>query len=161
MDRVEGNPRMVKGPGEYEIARVFITGIRTFHDEEGGRNRGDNTIYVIEIDGLTLCHLGDLGHTLSPEQVEELNHTDVLLIPVGGVSTINAAAATDIVRSIQPRLVIPMHFRTEVTTWLEPVDRFLKEMGAGSLAPQPKLSVTRSSLPGEMQVVRLSYSHQI
>jgi L-ascorbate metabolism protein UlaG (beta-lactamase superfamily) len=157
VERVGGNPRVINGPGEYESANVFITGIRAFHDGEGGRSRGDNTIYLIEIDGLALCHLGDLGHMLSPQQIEELNHVDVLLIPVGGVSTINAPVAAGIVRLLEPGLVIPMHFQTEVTTWLEPVDGFLNEMGNGNPTPQPRLSVTKSNLLGETQVVRLDY----
>jgi L-ascorbate metabolism protein UlaG (beta-lactamase superfamily) len=159
VERVGDNPRVVRGPGEYEIASIFITGVRAFHDGNQGRDRGDNTIYVIEMEGVTLCHLGDLGHMLSSQQIEELNQVEVLLIPVGGVSTIGAQVAAKIVRLLEPRIVIPMHFKTEVATWLEPIDGFLKEMGTKELTPQPKLSVTRSSLPLETQVVRLSYSH--
>ena len=131
----------------------------TFHDAEKGINRGRNTIYLIEIEDVMLCHLGDLGHPLSSEQVEEMSRVEVLLVPVGGVSTIDAATAAETVRLLQPRIVIPMHFQTDVLRFqLEPVDRFLREMGikAGSPA-QPRLSITKASLPDETQVVVLDY----
>src|SRR4030042_1508692 len=127
---VDGSPRIVRGPGEYEIAGVFITGIPTFHDDRKGGERGKNTVYLIEMDDITLCHLGDLGYPLSTTQVEELSAAEVLLVPVGGVSTLDAAAAAEVVRLIQPHIVIPMHFHTEALKFqLDPVGNFLKEMG--------------------------------
>ena len=158
LDSVAGEPRLVHGPGEYEIAGIFITGIGTFHDAEGGRVRGKNTAYLIEMEEVTLCHLGDLGHVPTAEQVEELSSTDVLFIPVGGVSTIDAAVAAEVVRLLQPRIVIPMHYKTEVLRFeLEPIDRFLKEMGIKEALAQPRTSVTKSGLPEEAQVVLLDY----
>ena len=154
---VEGNPKVLKGPGEYEIVEVFIRGIKTFHDSIQGEKQGKNTIYIMEMDGINLCHLGDLGHLLSPQQIEEIGSIDVLLVPVGGVSTIDARIAVEIVRLLNPRIVIPMHFQTEVTTWLEPVDRFLKEFGLKEIPPQPKFSVTQLNLPSQTQVVLLDY----
>jgi len=156
---VDAVRKVVRGPGEYEVSGVVITGISAFHDAEEGRQRGKNTVYLIEIDEIRLCHLGDLGHPLSSAQVEELSDADVLLLPVGGVSTIDAAVAAETVRQLEPRLVIPMHFQTEVLRFkLEPVDRFLKEMGAkADLAPQAKLSATRTNLPEETHVVLLDY----
>ena len=155
---VGGEPRFVHGPGEYESAGVFIHGIGTFHDNERGEQRGKNTVYLIEIDEITVCHLGDLGHALSSEQVEEMSSAEVLLVPVGGLSTIDAATAAEMVRLLQPRIVIPMHFKTEVVPFkLEPVDNFLNEMGLKGASPQPKLSITKTSLPEEMQVVVLDY----
>ncbi len=155
---VGGEPRVVRGPGEYEIASVFIQGISTFHDNERGRRLGKNTVYLIEMDEVTICHLGDLGHVLSSEQVEEMNGVEVLLVPVGGLSTIDAAAAAEMVRLLQPRIVIPMHFKTDVVSFeLEPVENFLKEIGLKQASPQPRLVVTKTSLPEEMQVVVLDY----
>ena len=155
---VRGNPRVITGPGEYEIAGVFIYGIGTFHDAEGGRRRGKNTAYLMELDEVRVCHLGDLGHVPSSEQVEEMAGADVLLIPVGGVSTINAAAAAETINLIEPKIVIPMHFKTEaVNIELEPVDRFLKELGLKGILPEPKLVVTKSNLPEERKVVLLDY----
>jgi L-ascorbate metabolism protein UlaG (beta-lactamase superfamily) len=157
---VAGEPKVIHGPGEYEVSGVFITGIATFHDAEGGKERGKNTAYLIEMEDVRLCHLGDLGHTLSTAQVEEIGAVDVLMVPVGGVSTIDAGAAAEVVRLLQPGIVIPMHYKTEALRFeLEPVERFLKEMGVKADAePQPKLSVTRSGLPEETQVVVLNYS---
>ena len=94
---VGGNPKVLKGHGEYEIANVFITGISTFHDSVQGKNRGKNTAYLLEADGIKLCHLGDLGHMPSPQQVEEMGNIQVLLVPVGSISTINAKTAAEIV----------------------------------------------------------------
>ena len=157
-DGVGGNPRKVTGPGEYEIGDVIIIGIATFHDNSGGSQRGKNTVYLIEVDEVSVCHLGDLGHILTNEQVEELGEVDVLLLPVGGLSTINAAMAAQIVRQLEPKVVIPMHYQTQtVVRKLEPVDKFLKEMGLSGLTPQAKVSITKSSLLVSTQVFLLDY----
>ncbi len=156
---VGGNPRVITGPGEYEIGGAVIIGVATFHDAEGGKTRGKNTVYLIEVDGLLICHLGDLGHALAAGQVEEIDKVDVLLLPVGGVSTINAAMAAEVIRQLEPKAVIPMHFKTPVVKReLEPVEKFLKEMGITQVTAQPKLSINRSNLPARMQVFRLDYS---
>jgi L-ascorbate metabolism protein UlaG (beta-lactamase superfamily) len=111
------------------------------------------------MDDMRLCHLGDLGHPLTAEQAEDIDGVDVLFVPVGGLSTIDAAAAVETVRILQPRIVIPMHFQTELLRiQLAPVDRFLKEMGIkAGLLPQPKFSITRAGLSEETQVVVLDY----
>jgi len=155
---IGGEPRLVTGPGEYEIKGVLITGIATFHDRERGQSRGKNTVYLMEIDEVSVCHLGDLGHVLTAEQVEEIDDVDVLMLPVGGVSTINASIAAEIVRQVEPKAVIPMHYKTEaISRELEPVDKFLKEIGVKQIDSQPKLSFTRSSLPASTQVFLLDY----
>lgn len=157
---IDGNPRIIKGPGEYEVASVLITGIATFHDAERGVRLGKNTVYVIEMEGITLCHLGDLGHTLSPQQIEALDDINVLLVPVGGVSTIGPAIAAEIVRQLNPKIVLPMHYKTDaVKKELEPVGRFLKESGRDDILPKPRLSVTKSNLPESTQLVLLEYPH--
>ena len=155
---VGGEPRVLKSPGEYESAGILTVGVHTFHDNEKGAQRGKNTVFVIDVDDVMICHLGDLGHPLNAEQVAEIDGVDVLLIPVGGVSTIDAVQAAQIVRHLEPKIVIPMHYKTEATKKeLEPVDRFLKEMGVKEAVPQPKLLVNKASLPLTMQVVELSY----
>lgn len=155
---ITGEPRKITGPGEYEIRGVLIIGIPTFHDTMGGSNRGKNTIYIIEVDGVTICHLGDLGHALTAEQVEEIDDVDVLLLPVGGVSTINAPMAAQIIRQLEPEVVVPMHYKTPVLSReLDPVEKFLKEMGKEQINSQPKLSLTPSSLPISTQVFVLDY----
>ena len=155
---VTGGPRPVKGPGEYEISGVLIIGIATFHDADGGKKWGKNTVYLMEIDEISVCHLGDLGHVLTGDQVEQLDNVDVLLLPVGGLSTIDAPKAAEVVRQLEPNVVVPMHYKTEaIKRELAPVDRFLKEMGLKEVTSQPKLSITRASLPLSPQVVLLDY----
>ncbi len=157
---VAGSPRVVQGPGEFEIAGVLIMGIRTYHDHQGGSHLGKNTAYVLELDDVRVCHLGDLGHVPTPEQVEELSGVDILLAPVGGGNTIGAAAAAETVSLLEPKLIVPMHYQTPAAkAELEPLDRFLKEMGAPSALEerQPKLSVTKSTLPQETKVLVLDY----
>ena len=158
VEGVNGEYRPVKGPGEYEISGVLIVGIATFHDDEGGANRGKNTVYLMDVDEMSVCHLGDVGHVLTADHVEQIEHVDVLLVPVGGVSTINAAAAAEIVRQLEPKVVVPMHYRTEaLDRGLAPVQDFLTEMGLRDVSSQPKLSVTRASLPQTTQVCLLDY----
>ena len=155
---IGGEPRPVTGPGEYEISGVLIIGIATFHDAERGRTKGRNTIYLMEVDEISVCHLGDLGHVLTTEQVEQIDNVDVLLLPVGGVSTINAPMAAEVVRQLEPKAVVPMHYKTEaLSRELAPVDGFLKEMGLKEVTPQPKLSFTKANLPISTQVFLLDY----
>ena len=159
VDGIGGNPRPVTGPGEYEISGVLIIGVPTFHDAEKGEKRGKNTIYLMEIDEISICHLGDLGHVLTTEQTEQIDNVDVLLLPVGDVSTISVRIAAEIVRQLEPKVVIPMHYQTDAlkNRELAPVDGFLREMGFKDITSQPKLSVTRASLPAVTQVFLLDY----
>ncbi len=155
---IDGDPKLVTGPGEYEISGVLIIGITAFHDDEEGIKRGKNTAYLMEVDEVSVCHLGDLGHVPTNELVEEIENVDVLLIPVGGVSTINASLAAEVVRQCAPRVVVPMHYKTEaLNRELEPVDRFLKEMGVKEVESRPKLSFTAANLPISTQVFLLDY----
>ena len=157
---VAGDPRVIQGPGEFEVAGVLIKGTRTYHDLEQGRQLGNNTAYVLEIDGIRICHLGDLGHVPTAEQVEELSGVDVLLAPVGGGSTIDAKAAAETVSLLGPKLVIPMHYGTPASKdKLEPIDTFLKEIGSPEAIAekQPKLSITKSTLPQETKIQVLDY----
>jgi L-ascorbate metabolism protein UlaG (beta-lactamase superfamily) len=154
---IKGEPRLVKGPGEYEIAGVLILGLATYHDSVKGQTRGKNTIYLMEVDGVAVCHLGDIGHILGDEAIEEMGNVDILMLPVGGVSTIGPAMAAEIIRKVEPKVVIPMHYKTPVTSRdLEPVDHFLKEMGMGQIEPKPKLNISKSNLPISTQVFVLN-----
>ena len=155
-----GGPRFFEGPGEYEVKGVFITGIATFHDSRGGSVRGPNVVFLFDFDGVTVCHLGDLGHVPTQAQVEALSDVDVLLIPVGGVHTVDAPKAAEVISLIEPRLVVPMHYKTPVEqARLQTVDKFIKEMGLASIPAQPELKITKASLPEETQVVLLDYNH--
>ena len=153
---IGGESRIIKGPGEYEISGILIIGIATFHDNQRGQVRGKNTVYVMEIDGVSVCHLGDLGHMLSTEQVEEIGGVDVLFLPVGGGSTINAAIAAEVILQLEPNAVIPMHYKTPgIKRELDSVNVFLKEMGIGQIEPRPKLTLSKSNLPLSTQVFLL------
>jgi L-ascorbate metabolism protein UlaG (beta-lactamase superfamily) len=148
-------PRRVDGPGEYEIGGVMISGVATYRDKQKGKQHGKNTAYLFGLDDLRICHLGDLGHTLSAEQIEALKDADVLLIPVGGHCTIDAVEAVEVVSQLEPKLVIPMHYGTPGVP-SDPVERFCRELGVADLSPMPRLSVTRGSLPDETQVVLMA-----
>lgn len=153
---ISGNPRVIRGPGEYEISDVLVTGIASYHDNKRGEERGRNTIYVIHIDDLVICHLGDLGHTLQEEQLEEVADADVLLIPIGGHSTIHATQAAEVISQVEPRIVIPMHYSPTSDEGLNALNKFCREMGVEPPSPQPKFSVTPTTLPVETQVVLLT-----
>lgn len=158
VDAISGEFKLIRGPGEYEIGGILILGLATFHDAENGASCGRNTVYLIEVDGISICHLGDLGQPLSSRQVEEMGNVDVLLVPVGGFRTLSAPSAGQVVRQLEPKIVVPMHYKTPVLTReAEPVDKFLKEMGKEQVEPQPKLNVTKSNLPETTQVIVLNY----
>lgn len=158
VEGVTGKPAVLKRPGEYEIHGAFMTGIGTYHDASKGSVHGPNVCFVIEMEDVRVCHLGDLGHTPTAAQVEEMSGAGVLLIPVGGRTTIDAPTAAEVVNIIEPAIVVPMHYRTaDIQSDLATIDRFLKEMGAKDLEPQPKLTVNRRSLPHETQVVLLDH----
>lgn len=157
---VRGEVFRVDGPGEYEVKGVSVIGVHTWHDDKEGVQRGPNTVYVIEIDGLRVVHLGDLGHKLSQVQLEEMGPIDVVLVPVGGGYTVDAKVAAEVVRQIDPWVVIPMHYQQvgldkEVFGLLASVGEFLKEMGKTDVAPVPKFVVSADKLPGELQMVVL------
>ncbi|OGE08859.1 hypothetical protein A3A60_00705 [Candidatus Curtissbacteria bacterium RIFCSPLOWO2_01_FULL_42_26] len=150
-------PFAIKGPGEYEISGVNIVGISSFHDDKQGVERGTNTIYLINIDEVNIVHLGDLGQKkLTQEQIEELSVCDVLMIPVGGVYTIEAKDAPDIIAQLEPKIIIPMHYKIANLKFdLAPVDNFLKVMGKEKVEVAQKLSVSQERLPEEPEVVVL------
>lgn len=151
-----GSPFVVDRPGEYEVKGIFITGIPTYHDSKRGAQRGPNTVYLFEFEDISVCHLGDLGHVPSQSQVEALNNVDVLLVPVGGHACLKAAEAAEVISLLEPRLVVPIHYKTDVTTLnLHPVQLFLKEVGVTAPEPIDILKVTKTSLPAETQIVLL------
>jgi L-ascorbate metabolism protein UlaG (beta-lactamase superfamily) len=130
---IGGSPHIITGPGEYEIKNIFVTGIAAYHDAENGKSRGKVTIYLIEMEDLIVCHVGDLGHVLAQEQIEAIGHVDVLLIPVGGGNSLTAAEASEVIGLLEPRAVIPMHYQTAgLSTTLDPLSRFTKVIGARS-----------------------------
>ncbi len=160
LEAVKGSPFVLPAPGEYEIQGAFIYGIPSFHDNQGGKERGLNIIYRIEIDDqddIKVAHLGDLGHKLSSEALEKLGEIDVLMIPVGGKYTLDAKEAADLVNQIEPRIVIPMHYKMPgLKIDLDPVDKFIKACGLPH-EELPKLKLKRKDLPVDvMKVVTLT-----
>ena len=147
-------------PGEYEIAGAVVTGIASFHDEKEGAERGINTIFHIMLDGMNLVHLGDFGQSsLSEDQLALIGPVDILFVPVGGVYTIDGKRASAIVAQIEPKIIVPIHYKIEGLKFeLEGVEVFLKEMGVEGAVPLPKLPVNKDKLPEEPQVVVLSKS---
>lgn len=147
--------RQVDGPGEYEVAGSLIEGVATYRDKQKGKTLGKNTAYMIHLDDLSVCHLGALAHTLNSSQIEALKDADVLLVPVGGGTALDASAAAEVVSQLEPRLVIPMYYGTP-SEELDTVERFCKELAASEVVPQQRLTVTKSSLPEEMRLILLT-----
>ena len=147
----------ITGPGEYEMHDVFVTGIRTYHDGAKGVERGYNTIYLIEVEGLVICHLGDLGHTLTEEQAEAMAKVDVLLIPAGGGPVLSSTQAAELVAQIEPRLVIPMQFATATGDKdREDVSGFCRHLGLAVPEAEEKVTLRHSDLTDTLRLVHLA-----
>ncbi|MBI2055703.1 MAG: MBL fold metallo-hydrolase [Candidatus Sungbacteria bacterium] len=148
---------VIDGAGEYEIKGLAVTGISTFHDSREGQDRGPNTVFRIEAEGIVMVHLGDFGESsLREETLDALGNTDVLMTPVGGTYTIDGAAAAKVVNKIEPRIVIPMHYALAgLKIKLAPLENFLKEYGVPGLERLDKLSLKKKDLPEEAKVVIL------
>lgn len=153
---VKGSFLVVRGPGEHSAKGVKIKGVATYHDRSGGKERGKNTVFVLEVEGIKIAHLGDLGHVLTPAQVEEIGSVDVLLVPVGGTYTIDADDAVKVVNQLDPQVVVPMHFKTpHCQINIAPVEGFLKNYAKA--IKKPYLELTGVDRTGEKQVIVLDY----
>jgi L-ascorbate metabolism protein UlaG (beta-lactamase superfamily) len=156
---VKGVAHTLTGPGEYEIGGVFITGLATESDRKRKADEAlRNTLYLLDFDGLTVCHLGNMDRVPTQAQIEALGSSvDIVLVPVGGGEALNAAQAAEVVSLLDPSIVIPMHYRTEANkaVKLDPVSKFLKEMGLSETTPEPGLKMTKSALPKEIRIVLL------
>jgi len=157
-EALRGDPFIINTAGEYDIKNIFIEGVEAFHDNNKGEVKGNNIIYRIDIDNISVTHLGDLGHTLDSKQLEILAGTDILLIPVGGKFTLDSKKAVEVVSQIEPRIVIPMHYKTPgLKEDLDGVEKFIKELG---LTPrkEEKLKISKKDLPQEdMELVILNF----
>lgn len=143
-----GAPLIFDKPGEYESKGVFIYGLPSYHDKKQGADRGQNIIFRIEMEGISIVHLGDLGHELSADLKEKLSGVDVLLVPVGGGDSLNYKEAAALVNELEPRIVIPMHYQlSEQKTKLDGVEKFAKEMGVSAKPEMDKLKLSRKDLP--------------
>ncbi len=154
---LRGKPMIINCAGEYDLKDVLVEGIDTFHDEKEGADRGSNIIFRIEVDNISITHLGDLGQILDNSQLEKLVGTDILLIPVGGTYTIDAKKAVEVIAQIEPRIVIPMHYKVKgLTVDIDSVDKFIKELGIQPTYEE-KLKISKKDLPqDEMELVILS-----
>ena len=152
LENVENPHKIISGPGEYEVRGISILGFPSFHDNKKGDERGENTIYVFEVDGTRIAHLGDLGHILEESTVTNIGNIDVLLVPIGGNFTIDPKDAVAVTRAIEPKIVVPMHYRStdspEMFSSLATVDDFVKALGT---TPEKlkKLSIKPGSLTSE------------
>lgn len=150
IEAVRGNPFIINTPGEYEIKDFFIYGIPSFHDNSEGKERGSNLIFLIEVEGIRIAHLGDFGQdSLTEEQLKKLEGVDILMVPIGGVYTIDAKVAAEIISEIEPRLIIPMHyFEKGLKIKIDDVEKFKKEMG-NKIEVMDKLKIKKKELPEE------------
>lgn len=148
---ISETPFIIDGPGEYDIQEVFVQGIPAFHDDSSGKERGINTIYVIEMEGIKICHLGDLGQKeLTTEQLDKIGAIDILMIPVGGTYTIDAVEAVKIIAQISPSITIPMHYKIPgLNLKIDGLDKFLKELGLKKLETLPKLVIKKKDISTE------------
>lgn len=151
---VKGNFICFDSPGEYEIKNSEIIGVTSSHDDKNGAEKGENIIFIYEVDGIHLCHLGDLGVELTSDQVEKIDAVDVLFIPAGGGPTLDIKKAAKVISDIGPKIVIPMHYRAGKMANLSPLEDFIKEIGK---TPQKtsKLKLQKKDLPEEMEIVVL------
>lgn len=162
VDLIRGRPRVLRGLSDggkawaaldAHVGPMHIMSVPTYHDAEQGRARGKNAVAVIEAEGMRIAHLGDLGHVLTPQQVSAIGPVDVLMVPVGGHFTIGPAEADQVIAQLKPRVVIPMHYRTEANaSWpIRTLDHFLqgkkdvKRMG-------PAVIIAPSTLPAEQEI---------
>ncbi|MEI6532199.1 MAG: MBL fold metallo-hydrolase [Candidatus Roizmanbacteria bacterium] len=162
LSNIPGEPLVIDWPGEFECKGVRITGYASYHDAKKGEERGENVIYKFEVEGITVLHMGDIGHIVDDKLVEEIGPIDVLMIPVGGRYTIDATQASDVIKKLEPTIVIPMHYNHKDLDQkqfadVNELDVFLKKMGVVGTEPVARLTLRPEDLTDEMKVVVMSY----
>ena len=161
LNAVKGYSHAITGPGEFEIGSVFITGVQMDGQGKKVDEKPRNTLYVFDYMGITVAHLGDMRAVPPQNEIESLGTVNIVLVPVGGGSGLNAAKAAEIVSLLEPNIVIPMHYATPATKVpLDRLDKFLKEMGMHEVETVPSLKVTKTSLPDETKLVVLDYQRE-
>ncbi len=154
-----GPPRIVKGSGSKSIKGITVKGVPTFHDPSGGKERGENTVFTMNVDGIQVCHLGDLGHVLSPKELTEIGPVDILLSPIGGLYTIDPKEASRNAELMNPKVFIPMHFKTAKCGFpLAPVDDFLQGKARVKQSGTSEAHFEKASLPQQMEIVVLAHA---
>jgi L-ascorbate metabolism protein UlaG (beta-lactamase superfamily) len=154
-----GSPQIVKGSGSKAVKGIQFIGIPSYHDPSKGSERGTNTIFTFNVDGIQICHLGDLGHILSDKELAEIGPVDLLLIPVGGYFTIDPKEATKVSEQIKPKVLIPMHFKTEKCGFpIAPVDDFLKGKSNVKRTGKNEVTFDKATFPKQMEIVILEHA---
>lgn len=156
---IKGKFTRIDKEGSYDVAGVKISAIPCFHDPSKGKERGNNLIFVIEADNVRIAHVGDLGHPLDAATLQKIGPVDVLLLPVGGFYTIDANVATEVMHAINPKITIPMHYKTEKCGFpITTVDDFLKGKKGVKRLDASELEVTKETLPIDAEIVVLKYA---
>jgi L-ascorbate metabolism protein UlaG (beta-lactamase superfamily) len=155
---VKGNPQVIRTPEAVTAAGISVRGIDTFHDNSQGSERGKNTVFCFAADGMHVCHLGDLGHMLTDKQIQGIGKTDILMIPVGGNFTIDAAAADKVIAALQPAVVIPMHFCNDRCPEfpVAGISEFTKGKSNTTIMAASEVEYSKESLPDSPQIIILS-----
>lgn len=158
VEGVEGTPQIINKPGVFHVKDMVIKGVKTYHDEAEGAKRGGNIIFNITMDDINICHLGDLGHVLSRQQVEDIGRVDVLLVPVGGTYTIDKTEAMEVVWAVKPNVVVPMHYKTDALSFeIDAVDPFLEIVGSHQRIDGNEIELDKKTLPTGGRVIVLNY----
>lgn len=156
---IQGSPTVIEGPGTHNAAGIEFNGLACFHDDSRGKERGKNTMFAFDVDGIRVCHVGDLGHQPSDQQLAALGPVDVLLVPVGGFFTLGAPEASRLMETLSPKVVIPMHYRTDKCTFpIAGVDDFLRGKKRVRRSGSPEVELTRESLPAETEIIVLEHA---
>ena len=157
--KVRGNPRVLIGGGQKKIGSMEFKGVETYHDASKGSQRGTNTVFCFTVDGVRLCHMGDLGHTLSASEVAEIGQVDVLMIPVGGFYTIDAATASKVCDQLKPGVIIPMHYRNDKCAFsITGVEDFLKGKAGVKRLNTSDLELKSGQLPLTTEIIVLKHA---
>lgn len=159
LEGIQGSPQVVRGSGSHGACDIDFKGVAAYHDNSQGKERGDNIMAAFTVDGVRLCHMGDLGHSLTDQQLAELGPVDVLLLPIGGLYTIDAAEATRLVGKLAPRAVIPMHYKNDKCQMpLAEVDDFLKGKERVRRVGSSEVEIKKDSLPPRTEVIVLEHA---
>lgn len=157
--KVSGNPKQVSKAGEQKVGDISFRGIETYHDTSKGKQRGQNIVFCFNVDGIMICHLGDLGHELSDSEIAEIGKVDVILVPVGGFFTIDADVAGKVCEQIKPKIMIPMHYKNDRCDFpIATVDEFLISKSNIRRMDSSEIELNAEQLPQDMEIVVLEHA---
>jgi L-ascorbate metabolism protein UlaG (beta-lactamase superfamily) len=155
---IKGKPAVLKGAVNRDTHKMLFKGVPSYHDSVYGKHRGNNTIFVIETDEMVLCHLGDLGHVLENMQLGEIGRVDILFIPVGGYYTLNHLQADQVIEQLKPKIVLPMHYKTDAIKWsIDPLSFFLDKKDNIKIIGESSFEIEAGTLPEKTTIYLLDY----